>query len=529
MKKTLATGTVAEKGQAKVMVELKKITKTFGTVVANEEVDLVVKEGEIHALLGENGAGKSTLVNMLSGIYSPDRGSIFIRGIQRQFSSPKESIACGIGMVHQHFKLVDRLTAKENIIAGNKGDIFTSSRRIDDKIKALCEKYDLSVELSKRVQDMSVGEKQMLEIIKVLYKGADILVLDEPTAVLIPQEVERLFNIIKRMKKEGCAVIIITHKLGEVMAVCDTVSVLRRGKNVKTVDIAETSPKQLTELMVGASVDLAIQRTESKEKKPIYEIKNITVTNKEGVNALQDISFTMHTSEILGVAAVAGSGQKELCEALFGLLKLKKGELIFKGENISGKSPREIYKKGISMSSVPEDRLGMGLVGSMDIVDNLLLKEYYTQKGLFIKRKPLKEKAKELVERLQVSTPGIHHPVKQLSGGNIQKVLLGREIYLDPDVLITSYPVRGLDIGATYQIYELLNEQKKKGVAILFVGEDLDVLLELSDRILVLCDGKITGLVDAKDATKEQIGMMMAGHIKETTEGGGAHNESAGH
>ncbi len=498
-----------------VMVELNKITKTFGTVLANEDVDLVIRKGEIHALLGENGAGKSTLVNMLSGIYSPDSGSIFIRGKHMQFNSPRESIACGIGMVHQHFKLVDRLTAKENIIAGNKGRFFTSGKQIENEIMALCKKYDLTVELSKRVQDMSVGEKQMLEIIKVLYKGADILILDEPTAVLIPQEVERLFNIILRMKKEGCAVIIITHKLGEVMALCDKVTVLRKGKNVETVDIANTSPKHLTELMVGGAVDLAIQRVLTENKKPIYEIKNISVTNQDGVKALQDISFTMHTSEILGIAAVAGSGQKELCEALFGLLKLNQGELVFKGENITGKTPREIYKKGISMSSVPEDRLGMGLVGSMDIVDNLLLKEYYTQKGLFITRKPLRKKAKQLVKRLQVSTPGIHHPVKQLSGGNIQKVLLGREIYLEPDVLITSYPVRGLDIGATYQIYELLNEQKAKGVAILFVGEDLDVLLNLSDRILVLCDGKMTGLVDAKATTKEEIGMMMAGHTGE--------------
>ncbi len=510
-----------------VMVELKQITKTFGTVLANENVDLVVQKGEIHALLGENGAGKSTLVNMLSGIYSPDSGSIFIRGKQMNFSSPKASIACGIGMVHQHFKLVDRLTAKENIIAGSGGSLFVSGKEIDNKIMKLCEKYDLTVELSKRVQDMSVGEKQMLEIIKVLYRGADILILDEPTAVLTPQEVERLFNIVGRMKKEGCAVIIITHKLGEVMTLCDKVTVLRRGKNVKTLEIRNTNPKVLTELMVGGSVDLEIQRIQTENKHPIYEIKNITVMNSEGVKALDDVSFTMYTSEILGVAAVAGSGQKELCEALFGLLKLKEGELVFKGENISGKTPREIYKKGISMSSVPEDRLGMGLVGSMDIVDNLLLKEYYTQKGLFVNRKSLKAKAKELVERLQVSTPGIHHPVRQLSGGNIQKVLLGREIYLDPDVLITSYPVRGLDIGATYQIYDLLNEQKQKGVAVLFVGEDLDVLLNLSDRIMVLCDGRIMGIVDAKDVTKEEIGMMMAGQTLEMVKNqGGIYGES---
>lgn len=512
---------------ALAMIELKKITKTFGTVIANENVDLVVQKGEIHALLGENGAGKSTLMNMLSGIYSPDSGSIFIQGKEVSFSSPKESIACGIGMVHQHFKLVERLTARENIIAGNTEKAFLSKKVADQKILELCNKYDLKVELSKRVQDMSVGEKQMLEIIKVLYKGADILILDEPTAVLIPQEVERLFSIIKRMKKEGCSIIIITHKLHEIMAICDKVSVLRKGKNIKTLDIKSTTPKELTELMVGGHVDLEIERLPIKDQKPIYEIKNLTVVNKEGIKSLEDINFTMNTGEILGVAAVAGSGQKELCEALFGLLKIKQGELVFKGENITGNSPRVIYKKGISMSSVPEDRLGMGLVGSMDIVDNLLLKEYYTQKGLFIKRSGLKDKAKQLVERLQVSTPSIYHPVKQLSGGNIQKVLLGREIYLDPEVLITSYPVRGLDIGATYQIYELLSEQKKKGVSVLFVGEDLDVLLSLSDRILVLCGGKVMGIVEAKDVTKEEIGMMMAGHTLEEVKGeGGSIHES---
>lgn len=499
-----------------VSVELRKITKTFGSVVANEDVDLIVRSGEIHALLGENGAGKSTLMNMLSGIYNPDSGSIFIRGKEVQFKTPKQSIEYGVGMVHQHFKLVERFTAKENIIAGNDGHFFTRNKDVNKKILNLCEKYDLQIDLNKRVSDMSIAEKQMLEIIKVLYKGADILILDEPTAVLMPQEVTRLFNIVRRMKSQGCAVIIITHKLNEVMELCDKVSVLRKGRNIKTVNISDTNPNELTELMVGYKSDLKIEKVVSEKNDLIYQIKNISVKNNLGINVLENISFDMYEGEILGVAGVAGSGQKELCEALFGLQKVESGSLLFKNEDITNKSPREVHNKGINMGLIPEDRLGMGLVGSMGIVDNLLLKDYYTQKGLILKRNELKDKAVDMVDHLEIKTPGIDHPVKQLSGGNIQKILLGREISLSPDILITSYAVRGLDIGATYQIYDLLNKEKEIGVSILFVGEDLDVLLELCDRIMVLCDGKLIGIVKSEDATREQIGMMMAGQVLQT-------------
>lgn len=504
-----------------VSVELKGITKTFGSVIANEDVDLKVQSGEIHALLGENGAGKSTLMNMLSGIYTPDSGSIFIRGKEVQFKSPKESIECGIGMVHQHFKLVERFTAKENIIAGDKGRFFTKNKEVDKTILSLCEKYHLQIELDKRVSEMSIAEKQMLEIIKVLYKGANILILDEPTAVLMPQEVSRLFNIMKRMKEQGCAVIIITHKLHEIMAICDKVSVLRKGKNIKTLNINDTNPSELTELMVGYKSDLKIDKVVSNKNSLICEVKNISVKNKLGIKVIDNISFKMNEGEILGVAGVAGSGQKELCEALFGLQKVEGGNIVFKGEDITNKSPRETYKKGIKMGLIPEDRLGMGLVGSMGIVDNLLLRKYYDQKGLFLKRNELRDIAKKMVEQLEIKTPDIDHPVKQLSGGNIQKILLGREISLppSPELLVTSYAVRGLDIGATYQIYDLLNKEKEKGVSILFVGEDLDVLLELCDRIMVLCGGKLIGIVDTKDTTREQIGMMMAGHTGDVSIG----------
>lgn len=497
-----------------ISVEMVNIRKSFGSVIANEDVNLTISKGEIHALLGENGAGKSTLMNMLAGIYMADQGSVFVKGQEVKFSSPKQAIQRGIGMVHQHFKLVDRLSAKDNIIAGQKGNFFIKSKKVKDNIERICNQFGLQIDLDKNVEDMSVSEKQTLEILKVLYRGADILILDEPTAVLTPQEVEKLFTIIRRMKEEGCAVIIITHKLHEVMEVCDKVTVLRKGKAIQTLDIQETNPQHLTELMVGYATNLSIERPEIQGNKTVFEAVNLILLGEDKVKVLDNVSFSLQAGQILGIAGVAGSGQKELCEALVGLQKIEAGDLIYKGETIKGKSPREIYQMGISMSFIPEDRLGMGLVGSMDIVDNLLLKEYYVQKGLFLERSQVKEKAKELVEKLQVKTPSIYHSVKKLSGGNIQKVLLGREINSNPHVLITAYAVRGLDIGATHQIYDLLNQQKKKGVAILYVGEDLDVLLQLCDQILVLCNGKVTGVVDARDTTREQIGLMMAGQTE---------------
>ena len=503
-----------------VYVKIENLTKTFGTVIANNNINLNLYKGEVHALLGENGSGKSTLMNMLSGIYTPDSGSIFIDGKQVRFTSPKESIKMRIGMIHQHFKLVDVLTAKENIIAGQKGKLFIGNKRLSERIREISQKFGLDIDPDKKIYNMSVGEKQTVEILKVLYRGADILILDEPTAVLTPQETMKLFAILKKMREAGCAIIIITHKLHEVMEVSDRVTVLRKGETVDTVYTSDTNAKQLTDMMVGRSVDLAIKRLYTEEKRPVLKVDNLTVIDEEKVKALDRVSFELSAGEILGVAGVAGSGQKELCEAIAGLYPVESGDIVYEGDSIVGKNPKEIIKKGISMSFIPEDRLGMGLVASMDIVDNLILKEYQNQKGLLIDRKPVKKKAEELVRRLEIKTPGIHHPVKQLSGGNIQKVLLGREIDSNPHVLITAYPVRGLDIGASYTIYDLLNEQKAKNVAILYIGEDLDVLLELCDRIMVLCDGKVTGVVDAEGTTKEQLGLMMAGEtIEQIKEG----------
>lgn len=500
-------------------ISMEGITKTFGRVVANNNVNLEVKFGEIHALLGENGAGKSTLVNMLSGIYTPDSGSIFIRGKEVRFSSPRDSIAAGIGMIHQHFKLVEVFTAKENIILGQRIGLFLNEKGLTARIKELAARYELEVDPEKKVYEMSVGEKQTLEILKVLYRGANILILDEPTAVLTPQETEKLFVIMRKMKDEGCAVIFITHKLNEVMAIADRITVLRKGETVKTVEKGATSAQELTELMVGRPVDLRIKRLETEKGRKVLEVKDLRVLNEEGVEVLRGLNFDLFAGEILGVAGIAGSGQRELCEAIAGLYPVKSGEILFEGDNLVGKTPREIITKGISMSFIPEDRLGMGLVASMDMVDNLILKQYQNQKGIFIDRKPAVAKAKEIIKKLDIQTPGIDHPIRQLSGGNIQKVLLGRELDSNPTLLITAYPVRGLDINASHTIYDLLNEEKKKGVAVLFIGEDLDVLLELCDRIMVLSRGEITGILDAAKATKERLGLLMLGERNGKLEG----------
>lgn len=495
----------------KVLIELKGITKLFGDVIANNNIDFSVKSGEIHALLGENGSGKTTLMNMLSGIYSPDSGSIFAYGKEVFIKSPKDSINLGIGMIHQHFKLIDILTAQENIILGTKVATNIHSAKLADEIQKTCDLYGLYIKPDKKIYNMSVGEKQAVEIIKVLYRGAKILILDEPTAVLTPQETNKLFEILNRMKSDGCAIIIITHKLNEVMEISDRITILRKGQSIVTVNKTDTSIKKLTELMVGYPVDLAIKRPSYDASNVILELRNITILDDEKIKALDNVSFTLDGGEILGVAGVAGSGQKELCESIAGLYNISEGSIIFKGENLEGKSPRDIIKKGISMSFIPEDRLGMGLVANMNMIDNVILKGYQNQKGLFLSRKSAKKLSLELIKRLEIVTPGINYPVRLLSGGNVQKVLLGREIQSNPQLLITAYPVRGLDINSSYKIYDLLNDQKSKGVAILYIGEDLDVLLELCDRIMVLCNGKMMGIVNGKDTTKESIGLMMAG------------------
>jgi len=505
---------MSKSSETRYAIELKGISKMFGSVVANKNINLSIKYGEILALLGENGSGKTTLMNMLSGIYYPDAGTISVAGEEVSISSPTDAIDFGIGMIHQHFKLVEILNAMDNIVLGTK-EKHLKPKVLKEKILKISNKFGLEIEPEKKIYNMSVSEKQTVEIMKVLYRGAQILILDEPTAVLTPQETEKLFAILLKMKEQGSAIIIITHKLHEVLAISDRVAILRKGHLIDTVETYETNENQLTELMVGRPVSLKIERPEMKEKKTILKVIDLSVMNDDGTTGLENINFKLKSGEILGVAGIAGSGQKELCESIAGLTKVKTGAVLCNKENIIGKTPDEIINLGISMSFVPEDRLGMGLVGSMGMIENMMLKSYKMNKGLFIDKKPSRKLSEELVKKLGIVTPNVDTPVRMMSGGNVQKVLLGREIESNPNVLITAYPVRGLDINSSYVIYDLLNEQKKKGVAILFIGEDLDVLLELSDRIMVLCHGEMKGIVDAKATTKEEIGLMMTGRSLE--------------
>ena len=492
-------------------IELRGIRKTFGSVVANNGINLNVKPGEILALLGENGSGKTTLMNMLSGIYKPDSGQIFVDGKEVSIDSPEDSKRLGIGMVHQHFKLVDVFSAADNIWMGKEKAGLTLKKDRYAKIEEMAKKFGFDIDPKKKVYNMSVSEKQTLEIIKVLYYGARIIILDEPTAVLTVQEIEKLFNVLRRMKEEGHSIIIITHKLNEVMDISDRVAILRKGEYITTVNTSETDEQALTEWMVGRKIDLNIDRPVIDKTRPLLELRDVSIRSDEGATAIRDVNFYIRGGEILGVAGIAGCGQKELCEAIAGLRPIEKGQMIHKGENIVGLAPRTILEKGISMSFIPEDRLGMGLAPSMSITDNMILKKYSDTKGPFVDRKTGRADAEEVIRQLEVVTPSTETPVRRLSGGNVQKVLLGREIKANPNVIITAYPVRGLDINSSYTIYNILNEQKKKGVGILFVGEDLDVMLALCDKIMVLCHGKVMGVVHAHKTTKEELGLMMTG------------------
>ncbi len=505
-------------------IELKNITKTFGSVVANKNVSLTVNKGEILSILGENGSGKTTLMNMISGIYFPDEGQIFIDGEEVVISSPKDAFDYKIGMIHQHFKLVDIFSATENIVLGLEDEKKFDIKAAEKKVKEIGERYGFAINPSKKIYEMSVSEKQTVEIIRVLYRGANLLILDEPTAVLTPQETKSLFNVLRRMRDDGKAIVIITHKLNEVMALSDRVSVLRKGEYIGTVNTNETNELKLTEMMVGKKIDLNIERSEPQNTVDRLIVKGINCENREGVTVLENISFTAKSGEILGIAGIAGSGQRELLESIAGLQHLESGEIIYhnpktdKEENLVGKTPMQIRDMGVRLSFVPEDRLGMGLVGNMDIIDNMMLRSYRKGKSAFVERKAPKELAESIIKRLEVVTPSAQTPVRRLSGGNVQKVLVGREIASSPAVLMAAYPVRGLDINSSYTIYNLLNEQKKNGVAVILAGEDLDVLLELCDRILVLCGGKINGIVDARTSTKEEIGLLMTRHEKEAAE-----------
>lgn len=511
--------------EQKLAIDMRNITKTFGTAVANNKVNLQVKYGEVLSLLGENGSGKTTLMNMLSGIYFPDAGQIFIKGQEVTIRSPHDALELGIGMVHQHFKLVDVFSATENVILGLKEK--ESRKQVEEKIQKICDKYGFEVDPKKKVYDMSVAEKQTLEIVKVLYRGADILILDEPTAVLTPQETKRLFKVMQNMKADGKAIIIITHKLNEVLSVSDRVTILRKGEYVGTVPTSEATESSLTEMMVGKKVELNIDRPVVEQKEIRLKVEHVSVDNEYGVSILDDVNFEAYSGEILGIAGISGCGQKELLEAIAGLQVTKEGGSIQytapgkEAEELLDKTPKQIREYGVALSFVPEDRLGMGLVGSMGMTENMLLRSYTDGQSPFLSMKKPRKLAYKIKDSLDVVTTGVNTPVRKLSGGNVQKILVGREIANSPNVLMTAYAVRGLDINTSYTIYRLLNEQKKKGVAVIYVGEDLDVLLALSDRILVLCEGKVNGILDARTTTKEEVGLLMT-NLKEQ---GGADHE----
>ena len=552
-----------------VILQLKNITKRFGSkVIANNNVSLDVYKGEILSILGENGCGKTTLMNMISGIYYPDSGKILINGEEVIIRSPRDAFEHKIGMIHQHFKLIDIFTAAQNVALGIENEKY-NLKEVNNRISEMAEKYGFNINLNKKIYEMSVSEKQTVEILKVLYRGADILILDEPTAVLTPQEIRSLFGVLRAMRNDGKSIIIITHKLNEVMEISDRVTVLRKGEHIATVNTAETSEKELTEMMVGEKIDLNINRTEPVDSKLRLSVSGLTVKNPDGYNVIDDVSFEAFGGEILGIAGIAGSGQKELLEAIAGLNNYDSGTLTyyhpkkdkpvsfyhktykrvmelarenaFKDSNgndidfdkltkkeiknlvneekilfkedevidLKNKSPREIRELGIRLSFVPEDRLGMGLVGNMSIIDNMMLRSYRKGRSLFLDRKTPSDLADRIINELEVNTPDSHTAIRKLSGGNVQKVLVGREIAAAPAILMTAYPVRGLDINSSYTIYNLLNEQKQKGVSVIFVGEDLDVLMALSDKILVLSGGKISGIVDARTTTKDEIGLLM--------------------
>ena len=504
-------------GETLKAVEMCNITKTFGTVIANDRVCLTLEKGEILALLGENGSGKTTLMNMLSGIYLQDSGEILVCGKPVTIRSPKDAYDLGIGMIHQHFKLVDVLSAGENIVLGLKGASTLNRREINAKVTEIANKYGFDIDPAKKVYNMAVSEKQTVEIIKTLYRGAEILILDEPTAVLTPQETTKLFDVLRMMKAHGKSIIIITHKLNEVLEISDRVAILRKGEYIDTVQTAKTTQQDLTEMMVGRRVKLEIDRPACEKGDRKLHVQGLTCISREGVTKLSNVNFDAFGGEILGVAGVAGSGQKELCETITGLRPIHSGSIIYryvKGEqtieeNIAGMRADKIAHRGVSLAFVPEDRLGMGLVANMNIVDNVILRSYQDNKGILINRKKYRPICENMVRDLDIVTPGLTTPVRRLSGGNVQKVLLGREILCRPQVLICAYPVRGLDIVSSYRIYALLNAEKQKGNAVIFIGEDLDVLMDLCVRVLVLCGGQVSGVVDPRQCTKEDIGLMM--------------------
>lgn len=501
--------------QSLYAIDMQNIVKQFGPVIANDNVNFQVKKGEIHALLGENGAGKSTIMSMLSGIYRADNGTIAINGQLVDIRSPKESMDLGIGMVHQNFRLVDTLTALENIILGETQHKWRGSSWMKGKkqqIEDVSKQYGLTFPLAVPIWQLSVGEQQRVEIVKTLYKGADTIIFDEPTSVLTPGEVQQLFKTMQALKKAGKTMIITTHKLKEVMSIADRISVMRKGKMIAQLNCKETTIEQLANLMVDKETESELFIPPMPLGKPILEVQNLVVKTKQSLYAVDQLNFTIHEHEIVGVAGVAGNGQKQLAEALTGLISWTSGTVRFNGERLSSPSVQQLIDKGIA--HIPENRMKSGLAGSLGVIDNLLMKSYRTTKRTkygFISKKHNEKWSADLIKQFDVRTPDLTSPVRQLSGGNQQKLLFAREIDLNPKLMIAVHPTQGLDVGATKAVHQMLVSLRKAGSGILLISEDLDEVLQLSDTILVLYNGKINGVIKRNEASKEGIGQLMAG------------------
>jgi simple sugar transport system ATP-binding protein len=502
------------------IVEMIGISKRFGDVLANDRVDLAVRKGEVHALLGENGAGKTTLMNILGGLYRADAGQVRLRGEQVQIRSPRDAIGQGIGVVHQHFMLIKPFTVAENIVFGLKSrrEPFLDLDTVADRIVELSSRYGLAVDPQARVRDLSVGAQQRVEIVKALYRGADILILDEPTSVLTPQEAEELFKVLRGLIEQGHTVIFITHKLDEVMTIADRITVLRDGRRIATVARVETNKADLARMMVGREVLFSLEKSTGTPGPVVLEVKDLWAHTAEGRPVLRGLSFSLRAGEILGVAGVDGNGQRELAQVLMGTRRVSAGHVYLAGREVTHCSPKERLKLGVGY--IPEDRNALGLIGSFSVCENIILDTHFAPpyaRGLLLDRRAMIADAERLIREFDVKTSGPGARAARLSGGNLQKLVLAREVHRDPRVLIASQPTRGLDVGATEDIRRRLLEQRERGRAILLISADLEEVLALSDRLLVLFEGEITGLLDVNEAGPgpgveiEKLGLMMAG------------------
>lgn len=496
------------------VVEMINITKVFPGVKANDDVSFDLRKGEIHVLLGENGAGKTTLMNILYGLYQPDGGYIKVNGEKVDIKSPSNAIALGIGMVHQHFMLVNNFSVTENIVLGSepKKGLKVDMKKAEQQVENISKQYGLKIDPKSIIQDISVGQQQRVEILKALFRGAQILILDEPTAVLTPQEIEELGVILKNLVKQGKSIILITHKLKEVMSMSDRVTIVRRGKYINTINTSETNIESLAEMMVGRKVNLSVNKKPAKLGKVALQVENLHALDHRKLPALKGVSFEVREGEILGLAGVDGNGQTELIEAITGLIKPTDGKVTINGKDITGKSPRAVIEAGIS--HIPEDRHKRGLVLKYSLAENAILGNHYKQpfaKGIMMNYAKVKDYAREIIKEFDVRTPSEDVLAAKLSGGNQQKMVVAREISKDPELIIAAQPTRGLDVGAIEYIHNRLIEERDKGRAILLVSLELDEVMALSDRIAVVYDGEIVGIIDGKDATEKKLGILMAG------------------